>query len=309
MIYFFTWNSTYLIKQQVLGWKKHFIEKYGDFNCVDISNINDVTADFLVENISGWSFLWDKKLIIINLDSKMKPQKEEELLNILPQREENNIVLLYKSNPDKRTKFIKSIIALWDHKEFNALWEDVIQDQIQKKYSKSITPQALRLLIQYKSSHYEFIIAEIEKLSISYNPIEIEHIKEHILPEFEESIFMIIDAILAKNIPQAISMIQNQLSQSSIYPLYSGLIGNLKNTVFIGLLKKEQYSSNDISQKLNLKNKSFLIQKQYKMNFTEMKHLYINLVNIDKANKSGKLLEGKDTDFEYKIIQTLIKAS
>jgi len=51
--------------------------------------------------------LSEKKLVIIDLEKKNKPEKEEALLEILNNIPEDNIVLINVINPDKRSKLYK----------------------------------------------------------------------------------------------------------------------------------------------------------------------------------------------------------
>ena len=78
MLYFFTWNSDFLIKEQIKAWKSKFIWKFWDFNLVEIKNLEEVDNNFLVENLTSRSFLDEKKLIIINVEQGKKSEKEEQ---------------------------------------------------------------------------------------------------------------------------------------------------------------------------------------------------------------------------------------
>lgn len=307
MLYFFYWNSHYLIKQHILDWKNKFISKYGDFNCIDIKNLSDVNNNFLAENISAASFLNEKKLIIISLDSLVDEEQEEFLLKIIQKISEENIVVFYKTNPDKRTKFIKKIIESAKTQEFNSSSDDNYS-LIHKKYWGQISTSAIHEIIKYKWGNIWKIYSEIEKLLITKDKIEIQDIQNNIIPELEESIFLLVDNILNKDIQKSISLLHTISEQTNIYQLYSWILSNLKNTLYIWLLKWKNISHSEINKILQLKNKAFLIDRRYKISFNELKQLYINLINIDKLNKSGKLLDGKDTDFLYKIEQIIIKS-
>lgn len=307
MIYFFTWNSDYLVKQQVFTWKTQFITKYGDFNCVDIKNITDVDNNFIAENISAGSFLSEKKLIIISLDGKIDESKENFLLKIIDSVSSDNIVLFHKLNPDKRTKFIKNLISKSTHKEFISDSEDTTAWIIKNKFWDKISHQAINEIIKYKSNNIWKIIPEIEKLLISFDFIDTKEVKQYIFPELEASIFECIEAILQKNIKQSISLIDIILEQTSVYGLYASLLANLRNTLYISYLKAQKIPASQITTILELKNKSFLVNKQYKISYRELKTMYLNLVNLDKQNKSWKLLDGKESDFAHKIIEAIIK--
>jgi DNA polymerase III delta subunit len=106
------------------------------------------------------------------------------------------------------------------------------------------------------------------------------------VPELEENIFQIIDDILNKQINNSIKKINIILNEINIYALYNNLLANLRTSVYIFKLKKLNKSVSEISKTLNLGNKTFLINKKYKINYNEIQRLYINLVNIDKKMKS-----------------------
>lgn len=307
MIYFFTGNSDYLLKNQVFAWKNQFIAKYGDFNCVDIKNIKETDNNILWEHISSGSFLAEKKLVIISLEWKIDETDENFLLKCFDKIPDNNIILLHKINPDKRKKFIKSIMSLSTHKEFLSGDEGSVYQFIQSKYNSQISAAAIREIVRYKSANIWKIIPEIEKLLIWKPTIEISDIQEHIFPELEASIFECIDAILQKDIPQITKLIPIILEQSSIYWLYASLLANLRNTLYISYLKSQSIPATKINTILDLKNKAFLINKNYKITYNQLKWLYNNLVALDALNKSWKLLDGKEADFEHKLLETIIK--
>jgi hypothetical protein len=116
MIYLFTWNSWYLVREKTLAWKKSYIEKYGDFNLTHFKEIEKVDNNIISQELLSEWFLWEKKLIIIdNLpiswDNKSKELQEKQdfcldLINNIPN---NNIVLFSSANPDKRWKFFKQL--------------------------------------------------------------------------------------------------------------------------------------------------------------------------------------------------------
>jgi DNA polymerase III delta subunit len=89
---------------------------------VDIKNIEEVNKNFLIENLTAQSFLDEKKLIIINLETTKKESSESIttfLLETIEKIPENNIVLLHLLNPDKRSKLYKGLKEKCKTKEFN----------------------------------------------------------------------------------------------------------------------------------------------------------------------------------------------
>jgi len=61
MIYLFTWNNDFLIREKTKKWKDLFAEKHGDFNLVHIKDIDEVDGNFLSENLLAQSFFAGKK--------------------------------------------------------------------------------------------------------------------------------------------------------------------------------------------------------------------------------------------------------
>lgn len=311
MIYHFTGNSHYLVMNQVNAWKEKFIEKYGDFNLVKISNLWDIDNNFLVENITAMSFFQEKKLILIELDLSSKDtkvaEKVEFIVNISKNLPEENILLFYSVNPDKRSKSFKSINSISDVKEFSSTDQNDTFHILNQRFSWIIQADALRLLIRYKSNNIEKVASEIEKLNILYENIDETIIKKNIFPELEENIFQLIDDILNKNFIAARIKLNFILNDTNIYSLYNGVIANLRTNVFILELKKNKNTQTEISDILKLWNKKFLINKNFSLSYSELKNLYIQLVWLDKKMKSWKLIWTEESDFKLELENILLK--
>jgi hypothetical protein len=208
---------------------------------------------------------------------------------------------------DKRSTFYKKL------KKINAKIEEFNNDEssiyniISKTYSKLITPQAINLLIRYKSWNLEKIISEIEKLIINFNLIEEINIVENIMPELEESIFIFIDDLLNLKINWAIKKMKIILSQTSVYWFYNNLLANLRTQVFIKKLLIEKKSNLEITNILDLWKRAFLINKNYKINFVQLENLFINLIDLDKKMKSWKMIASEDAVLEYEIEKSILK--
>ncbi len=313
MIYLFTWNDDFLIKEKVFEWKKLFIQKNGDFDLIHFNDIVNI-SDSEILSILTWTSLFDnKKLIIIDdlpMSSSNKDKnlikKQDFLLWLLEQIPNNNIVVFSSCNPDKRSKFYKKLIGIAEIKNFNIKNDFDLLNIISKKYPWLISPSAITMLIKYKSWNLYKILSEIDKLLICYNSIEEKDIIEKIIPELEESIFQIIDYILNKNINKAIEGVNIILNNTIIYAFYNNLLANLRTTIYILKLKNMWINNVKIWEILNLWNRAFLINKSYKIWYKELSNLYINLINLDKKMKSWKLIWTENKDFQYELEKVLI---
>ena len=83
MIYLFTWNSDFLVREKTLKWKKLFSDKNWDFNLVHFKNLVEIDNNQISENLLAEGFMWEKKLIIIdnypiNTDNKNAKATEKQ---------------------------------------------------------------------------------------------------------------------------------------------------------------------------------------------------------------------------------------
>lgn len=316
MIYLFTWNSDFLVKEAVQNWKQMFNSKYWDFNLIHIKNFDTVDENFLTMNLTTSSFFNQKKLVIIDIESKTNDNeviieekenlKEELLLKLLEKIPNENIILINIVNPDKRKKFYKTILKLAEVKEFNEKPED-LQSKILNKYNWKISKQAIDTLILYKSKNLTKIISEIEKLIITFDYIDKKEIVENIMPELEESIFQVVDNILNLDITNAIKKIEIILNDTNVYAFYNNLIANLRTNIYIYHLKKLGKSSQEIGKILELWNKEFLVNKKYRISYNQLKKLYIDLVNVDKRKKMWLIIWTEDSDLKNEIDKCFLK--
>ena len=162
------------------------------------------------------------------------------------------------------------------------------------------------MINRYKSWNISKIFSELDKLLITLDYIDIKEIEEYISPELEESVFVVVDDILNKNINSAISKIDTILNDTNIYAFYNNLLANLRTSLYISKLKNMQINNSKIWELLSLWNRSFLINKNYKINISKLSSLYIWLVNLDKKMKSWKMIWTEEKDFKYEFERVLL---
>ncbi len=291
-----------------------FISKYWDFNLIHIKNVLDFDNNSILENLISESFLSEKKLIIIDdipLSTvekwKEKKDKEEFIFKLLWKIPENNIVLFSSISPDKRSKFYKEIKKVWKIQEFNSLWEDDVSFKLRQLYWDKIHFNAVKEIIRYKWWHIDKIIPEIDKLLITKNFISKYDIVENIYPELEESIFILIDYILNCDIVDWIHKMDIILDTVSIYAFYNNLLSNLRTIVYIYKFKSLNVSKNDTIKSLNLWKRWFLYDKNYKITFSQLSKLYLDLLELDKKMKTWMMIWTEDNDFKFEIEKVFIE--
>lgn len=313
MIYFFTWNSDYLVREKTNSWKKAYTEKYGDFNCTHFKDIKSIDNNILLSELLSSGFMWEKKLIIIDdipLNASTKDSilnlKQEFLEAIIEKIPEDNIVIFSSINPDRRSKFYKKLKATATKiEEFNNSNDSDLFILINNKYKNKLDSSAINLLIKYKWSNLNKIVSEINKLLILSEYIDEKLVKENIFPELEESVFQLIDDIMNVSTIKAIEKIKIILSQTSVYAFYNNLLSNLRTLVFINTLKNTNIPN--IVWVLELWNRWFLVNKSYKISSDSLNHLYIWLINLDKKMKSWKMIWSEEDILIYEIEKQILE--
>ena len=306
-IYLFTWNSDFLLNDAISKWKKQFSDKYWEINLSHYKDLNIVDKNILKSEALSTSFFSEKKLIIIDLNNDLDEDFENFLLSILDKKDENTIIIFNFLSPDKRKKFYKNLVKISEIKEFDIKDENDIKKIILSRFWNIIDNDAIDLIIKYKAKNIKKIFSEIEKLSIINNQIKKEDIEKNIVPELEESIFDIVNLLLNKEKIESIKRIDILLNEVNIYQFYNSLLSNLRVTVYIQKLKKYNIPQSEIWKILNLWNRRFLIEKNYKIKYDELSKFFINLVKIDKKMKTWKLISSDEDSIRYEIEKNILK--
>lgn len=306
-IYLFTWNSDFLLNDAISKWKKQFSDKYWEINLSHYKDLNIIDKNILKSEALSTSFFSEKKLIIIDLNNDLDEDFENFLLSVLDKKEENTIIIFNFLSPDKRKKFYKNLVKISEIKEFDIKDENDIKKIILSRFWNIIDNDAIDLIIKYKAKNIKKIFSEIEKLSIMNNQIKKEDIEKTIVPELEESIFDIVNLLLNKEKIESIKRIDILLNEVNIYQFYNSLLSNLRVTVYIQKLKKYNIPQSEIWKILNLWNRRFLIEKNYKIKYDELSKFFINLVKIDKKMKTWKLISSDEDSIRYEIEKNILK--
>jgi DNA polymerase III delta subunit len=313
MIYFFTWDNFSALKWEIQKWKDRFLEKFWDFNLLHIQEIESTPIQQIQESIIGQSFLWGKRLIIIEgiprkSDDISLWEIEDHIQSILEQVPQDTILLFCSYNPDKRGSLYKYLHS-WkaEVKEFN-IWTDREQiiTNIHKKYPH-IPKHDIWYILERKWNNGERTLQEIEKLLLYKNNFSLSDIKANISLEIEESIFQLVDSLMNISCSQFLNIFHSLKNQMNFYLFYNSLLGNLRNLVYIDFLKSSWIPQTKIGDILNLGSRKFLVQKSFRIKSQPLQKLYKDLVRFDSQMKKGDLIWTSDEDFFSEIELICIK--
>lgn len=311
MIYLFIWEN-YFRKNLLNTWKTAFWQKYSELNIFHITNYLDYELWFYDQNLFSSWFFSEKSLFIIdnfpieswNVDENSKKYYDYFIEN-LPKINNENIIVFNNFSADKRTKFYKMFQDIWEIKDFS------INDEIELKTKlKTVFPQIwndiFQELITLKWLNFQSIKNELDKILLLKENIFLSDLK-NISKDTTESIFEIINDILNLNFKLAIEKLNNLANfLDNNYFLYNQLIANLRVYFYIFYLKSLKKSSKEISEILDLWKRSFLIDKNYKIQKKDFYRIYKNLISIDSKMKTWKMIWSDNKDMIYEIEKSII---
>lgn len=296
-IIFFTWENQVFLNKDLDKWISLFAEKHWNFNISRFSLDNISKVNISAELIT-MPFLGSHRLIILEgFPSKATEKEEQEsknydeiILDNLDKIPDNNIVVFVESLPDKRKSLYKKLLEIAQIKEYkNIEWEEM------RNYIRSrlinIDSSAISKLINYKNSSLNKIELEIDKLHLFKMNWRIteEDIVNYVIPEIEISIFELTDAVMEQNTMKWIRALKTILDSNSIFQVFSVIMSNLRNFLYINYLLEKWFKKEEIISTLKIH--PFLVDKTKNVkNILGIKALFANLLKIDKQSKTGELI-------------------
>lgn len=313
MIYLFVWEN-YFRKKLLNTWKESFKTKFSEHNIIHISNVFDYDFSFFEQNLLSTWFFSEKNLFIIDdfpfaadeENSENIVKLQEYFLNILPKIFAENIVVFNSLKVDKRSKLYKKILEIWEVKDFLINDEDSLQKKLKEVYGSQVSLSAINKMIELKWLNFSSISKEFDKILITKDFIEVEDLSL-ITKDIEESIFEIINDLLNLETKKSILKLR-ELSSSldNPYLLYNSLSSNLRVYFYMFKLKLLWKSNTEIKDILELWNRSFLVDKSYKIDKQKFLDIYEKIAWIDAKMKTWKLIWSENEDMMYELERCLV---
>lgn len=222
MIFFFYGEDSFRAYQKIQAITQKFQEKIdpGGHNIERLDGEVLAPDDFF-KAVSTIGFLADKKLIIVkNLLANPKLKNwQDELIKFLNKQtdslQENYIVFWESSKPDARLKLYKTLTKFKFVEEFTRLSNHQLDAWIKKqtaKHHKTISPDAIDLLLAYVGNDLWQINQEIEKLAhLASQEITATEVREIVKAKTDDNIFNLVEALGKKDKARALKLIEDQL--------------------------------------------------------------------------------------------------
>jgi DNA polymerase-3 subunit delta len=244
-------------------------------------------------------FLARRRLVVVPDFLVLSKEVQEELVNFLEKGlpEELILVIRLPSNLDVLPKeWINKLKSTKYLEEFKLLYGKMLEravEEMAKKFSLQLSPQAKQMLIRLTNGNLWQIRNEIAKLRtfVQNQKVTEKEVREVVSKNFDENIFHLIDAWIEGNFKQTLLLLEEQL-EAGLGPgviLYR-LENYLRQLITIRLLLEDGKTMKEISLELGLQ--FFLSQKMTRQikrwNITKLKEAYRWLLKIETQIKSGQ---------------------
>ena len=267
-----------------------------------IYDLEETELNKALEDLDTYSFLSNKKIIIIHNIDKYKNDNNEidHLIKYLDNPNEDNLLILTSTKMDKKLKLYKKIkeTCICINPEYNS--KEIIKELL-KEYKISISD--IEYLIELCDEDQLKIKNECEKLKmycIDTKKISKKEIDEIVTKKYGDSQNLVFTFVrnIAENDKKNAIKIYRELINYGRHPLeiVSLISSQLRTLLKIKIMEEENYTKLDISKALN--KKPFYVEKQLELTrlykLEEIRYLIKELQEID--------MKMKTTDLDYNIL-------
>jgi DNA polymerase III subunit delta len=306
MIIFFFGEDSFRKKQKLDEVRHHFVKNInlGAFSLEEINGEKTSVSEISQKINTGSLFTKKRMLVIKNIFNNSHDDLFKYLIDLSKkQRDDKSNALVFIDNnistaklKENAKKFLLILKKLPYSQEFKALDHKQVLNFAKEAFSKKnqvINFSALSLLVEKTGNDLWRLNNEINKLSAlaKNRKIEINDINTLVTGDFEEKIFILIDAFFEKRKSLAYKTLHEQLSAglSSEYVL-SMLIRQIK--ILLEIKSAQRSTSNEkLAIVLNLH--PFVVKKSLisvnKFTLNELKNIFTNLVELEYKSKIGQV--------------------
>ncbi len=305
MIIFFFGEDNFRIKQKLKQVRQHFVKNIdlGSFSLEEIDGEKTTVAE-ISQKLNTGSLFTKKRMIVVKNVFKNKQDELFKYLIDLSKKErdsKSNALVFIDENlensklKENAKKFFLILKKQPYSQEFKALDHKQVLNFVKDIFSQknqAINPSALSLLVEKTGNDLWRLSNEINKLcALAKNrQIEINDINTLVSSEFEEKIFILIDAFFEKRKSIAYKILHEQFS-AGLSPEYilTMLIRQIR--ILLEVKSAQKTTSNEkLAAILNLH--PFVVKKSLmqinKFSFIDLKNIFNNLVEIEYKNKTGQ---------------------
>ena len=291
MIIYLYGENEYSIKQKLGSIKQQYIDKTGgdaDMQIFDMSehNLSDLLNAFAVVPM----FVSSRLFVVRNLGSlKLSKDQLDKLIEAVS--DSTNAVVI-DSKPDKRSVYFKTMSKLKNAKYFGALTSQQLVSWIRNRTTElggKIDNTAVSLLIDKVGNDQWQLDQELQKLTNFDLNISKQNIEQLVVTNLNQSAFMMIDAIVRKDIKRAAEIYENLMVQGEADQMILGAI--VYQYRMLVLAKDNAGKSGEWQKELSISpyaaTKAQNLAKNIDME--ALRDAYQSIIDTDMSIKTGKL--------------------
>lgn len=290
--YLIEYNDIYLLNNKI----DELINKEFKEASKSVYDLEEETLDNALNDLDTYSFLTERKIIIIKNINKLEDDKfTKHLMKYLDNPNNDNLLILTTNKLNMTKKINKELKNKTNYLKLEANLEKEIKTML-KGYK--IDTNCINMLIEYSNNNIDIIKTECDKL-INYKEnnknITKEDIEKIVVKHLGDSnnlVFDLVKYIASKDKRRALEKYE-KLKEYSIDDIaLTGLLeSQLRLMVQVNMLMKRRYSKDEIAKTLS--QHPYRIQKTMELVRTitnkELTKLIQNLSEMDYKIKSGKI--------------------
>jgi DNA polymerase-3 subunit delta len=298
-IYLYYSNNDFLLNHAVEDKIKEL--NVDPFNIVKYDLLENPYDDVL-EDLQTVSFFAEKKVIVVRNIQELEKADEYLLQSYLNYFEKPNpdvvvIVVMNELLPESsalgaalfKFAFIEKVKEM-DKKEY----PDFIRNMF-KKYSYTITDDAIEALLERTNLDFNLINQEAEKLMLfAYETKEINERAVLLLVSrnLEENIFELTNALLSKNQSKTIEIFYDLIARNEDpLRILNNIVSKVRELMHTKLLLDKGYRQDQIAEHFHIKSGRayYLVKNAQTIPFAQLENHLKKLSKLDYDIKSGKI--------------------
>ncbi len=297
-LYLFAGEDSFSAFEKAQLWKKKFLEKYGDLNCLSFYG-EDLTASEFQTAMEAYPFLSEKKLVIIQdfLDQGGAEEQKAvaELLDDIP---DYCVVAFYEhKKPDARTVLYKRLVKYGQIENFElktgATLTRWIRDRFAKK-SVQIGEKEAVMIGELVGNNFWNLANEVDKLLLyaAGKPIDTAMIEKVVSVNLTSSIFKLTDYLGERKLREALRTLEILVSSGEeVVGMLFMLVRHFRIMAQVKDLSERGERPASIVK--IMKENPYVVNKVFAQarGFSpeKIREIYRNLMDMDSGFKTGRI--------------------
>ncbi len=296
-LYLLGGDEAYLRKQYRDKLKNALVPDGDTMNCTVYSG-KDINVNEVADMAGTMPFFAERRVIIIENSGWMR-SPDDKIIDIVKNIPETTYMIFVEEETDKRSRLYKAITA----NGYAALCE--MQDEamlkkwimgLLKKENKTITPDALNLLLDRTGTDMENIRREVEKL-VCYKyydeGITEEDVSSLCVVRVQNKIFDMVEAVAQKNQKEALDMYYDLIALKEAPMKILALIARQFNMLLqVKEMRQKGYPESDIAKQTGLN--PYYLKKKYipqsaRFEVSQLKNALTACVEAEESVKTGRM--------------------